>query len=57
MRHKRVIVYKPDTTHCGIMEWVKNNTLRTMWKEVVMAYVKASQPMPGETEGNYENSQ
>jgi len=57
MRHKRVIVYKPDTTHCGIMEWVKNNTLKTMWKEVVMAYVKASQPMPGGTEGNYENSQ
>jgi hypothetical protein len=49
-------VYKKDTTQCRT-EWVKNYILKTMWKDVVMAYVKASQPMPGGTEGNYEKSQ
>jgi hypothetical protein len=49
-------VYKKDNTQCRI-EWVKNYTLKTTWKEVDVAYVKASQPMPGGTEGNYENSQ
>ena len=56
-RYKRVIVYKLDTTQCRITERVINNILETMWKEVVMAYIKASQPMPRGTEGNYENSQ
>jgi len=29
-RYKRVTVYKLDTKHCRINEWVENNILKTM---------------------------